>query len=93
MPYVAEKWKYKYQKCIENLSSRLIEDTFGGRENNGVVVYAIYLMLKRIYSRGVSDFEVKSNALKVLESAKLEYYRRVLVPYEEEKIKINGDVQ
>ena len=92
MPYVAEKWKYKYQKCLENLAFRLVEDTGGGRENSGVVVYAIYLLLKRIYGREASDFEVKSNALKVLESAKLEFYRRIIVPYEEEKIKINGDV-
>lgn len=92
MPYVTEKWKYKYQQCLERLSYRLVEDTFGGRENNGVVVYVIYLLLKRIYGREASNFEVKSNALKVLESAKLEYFRRVMAPYEDKKIIENGDV-
>ena len=92
MPHVAEKWKYKYQKCLENLAFRLVEDTGGGRENNGVVVYAIYLLIKRIYGGEASDFEVKSNALKVLEAAKVEFCRRVLAPYEDEKIRINGEV-
>jgi len=91
LPYVTDKWKYKYQRCLVHLASRLIEDTMGGKENTGVVVYVVYLLLKRIYGEG--NFEVRSNALKVLESAKLEYYRRVIAPYEDKKIRINGDVK
>ncbi|MBU0792125.1 MAG: hypothetical protein KKC55_16885 [Gammaproteobacteria bacterium] len=90
MPYVTDKWKHKYQRCLVHLASRFIEDTMGGKENTGVVVYAVYLLLKRIYGEG--NFETRSNALKVLESAKLEYYRRVMVPYEDKKIIENGDV-
>lgn len=85
------KWRIK---AIANGMPQLIdflkESTINGQENNGVVVYVIYKMLQAIYGDG--RFEVKSNALKVLESAKLEYYRRIMIPYEDEKIRTNGDV-
>jgi hypothetical protein len=55
------------------------------------MVYAIYRIIIDIYAYG--NFEIKSNALKVLESAKLEYYRKVMGPYENLKIAENGDVK
>ena len=38
------------------------------------------------------DFERYSSAVGALECAKLELYRRRVVPYENEKAKLNGDV-
>ena len=61
-----------------------------GHTNSGHVVYVIYKILKRLYGDG--RFETRSDALKILESAKLEYYRRVMAPYEDSKIEENGDV-
>ncbi|HOK39385.1 MAG TPA: hypothetical protein PLC87_12045 [Bacteroidales bacterium] len=37
-------------------------------------------------------FTTMSQIIGVLESVKQEFYRRVVAPYEEEKIKENGDV-
>lgn len=91
MPYVDAESRIK---CLANGLPQLIEmlkeATKDGKENNGIVVYAIYKMMQAIYGKG--RFEVKSNALKVLSSAELEYYRRIMGPYEDEKIRINGDV-
>jgi len=91
MPYVDAEWRIK---CINEGMPRLIEflrkATKNGKENNGVVVYVIYKILQVVYGEG--RFEEKSNALKVLESAKLEYYRRILAPYEDKKIGEHGDV-
>lgn len=91
MPYVAMKWRVR---ALSNGMPQLIEflkkNTKEGKENNGLVVYVIYKMLCVVYGEG--RFEVKSNALKVLESAKLEYYRRIMGPYEDLKIIENGDV-
>lgn len=38
------------------------------------------------------NYTMLNDVMGALESAKLEFYRRVVVPYEEEKIKENGDV-
>lgn len=92
MPYVQHLWRLRYQKDLEKVISKLVEDTFGGRENNGVVVYIIYSIIKKIYGRDASNFEVKSNALKVLRATELEFYRRVMAPYEDKKIQENGDI-
>lgn len=37
-------------------------------------------------------YKTMNDILGALEGAKMEFYRRVAIPYEEEKIKLNGDV-
>ena len=37
-------------------------------------------------------YQTINDIIGVLESSKLEFYRRIAVPYEDEKIKTNGDV-
>jgi len=92
MPYITtdNKIAIQVQGGFSRLLSCLVNNTKKGKKNNGWVVYVIYRILKEVYGEG--NFEVKSNALKVLESAKLEYYRRIMAPYEDKKIKENGDV-
>lgn len=38
------------------------------------------------------NYKIINDILGALEGAKLEFYRRIVVPYEESKIKENGDV-
>jgi len=42
-------------------------------------------------TKGIS-YQTFNDIIGALEGAKLEFYRRVVVRYEEEKIKANGDV-
>jgi hypothetical protein len=44
------------------------------------------------HKQKVVSYENFNAVMGALESAKQEYYRRVMVPYEEEKIKQNGDI-
>jgi hypothetical protein len=44
------------------------------------------------YVDGPVNYQKINDVLGALEGAKLEFYRRVAVPYEEQKIKENGDV-
>lgn len=39
------------------------------------------------------NFDNASNALAAVECAKLEFYRRILAPYEDKKIGENGDIK
>ena len=41
---------------------------------------------------GKVSYSLINEVTGALENAKLEFYRRVVVPYEDMKIKINGDV-
>lgn len=90
MPYIKKGARRPIDKFLDGLILILLNNTENGKRNNGDVVYAIYKLLKQIYGPG--NFEIKSNALKVLDSAGKEYYRRVMAPYEDSKIESNGDV-
>ena len=51
-----------------------------------------YLALAYIDHRGLS-YEILNDAVGALECAKQELLRRVVAPYEDRKIKENGDIQ
>jgi hypothetical protein len=57
----------------------------------GDVVYVLYRLLKELYGN-TRNFYTKAQALAALESTRAEYYRRVLAPYEDEKITQSGDI-
>lgn len=77
MPYIKQKDR-----------SRAKEDPVTAGELN----YAIScLLLNYIKIQGLS-YTTINDIVGALEGAKLEFYRRVASPYEDEKIKENGDV-
>lgn len=90
MPYIKKKGRKEINPKLDPLIRKLDTRTAKGQLNSGYVVYVIYKILKDIYGPG--NFEIKSNALKILDSAGKEYYRRVMAPYEDRKIKENGDI-
>jgi len=90
MPYIKKKDKSPIDKFLDGLIVILVNETQNGKMDNGKVVYAIYKMIALIYGDG--NFEIKSNALKVLDSAGKEYYRKIMAPYEDRKIIENGPV-
>jgi len=98
VPYITDATKkviddfVKQSKNLGELIIHLRDHTEYGVDGNGAIVYLIYKILKNVYGYDGSRFEERSNALKVLESAKLEFYRRILAPYEDRKIVQNGDV-
>ncbi len=49
------------------------------------------LIHKYIETNGLKYAKI-NDVVGALEGAKLEFYRRIAVPYEEEKIKTNGDI-
>lgn len=58
----------------------------------GELNYVITKVCIGYMKRGHKSYQEINDILGALEGAKLEFYRRVAVPYEEGKIETNGDV-
>ena len=61
-------------------------------ENAGELNYALTLVLLRYFRDNGGRYQQINDILGAVEGAKLEFYRRVVVPYETVKIQDNGDV-
>jgi len=58
----------------------------------GELNYAITRLLDFYIAEKGADYTQMNAAMGAVESAKQEFYRRVVVPYEEHKRRVNGDV-
>lgn len=58
----------------------------------GELNYCITEMIKQYVKDHGLSYRVLNDVVGALESSKLEFYRRVVVPYENKKIEQNGDV-
>lgn len=81
MPYISQLRRVKLDRHEE-----FTPDTAG--ELNYTFTKAI---IQYIEDHGV-NYQTVNDIVGALEGAKLEFYRRVAAPYEDEKIKVNGDV-
>lgn len=61
-------------------------------ENAGELNFAITKLIKGYLRYTGNRYQALNDVLGALEGAKLEFYRRVVVPYEDGKIEENGDV-
>jgi len=83
MPYISTSSRIKLDNEIEKLSYRI--------ESEGELNYAITNLLLKFngLSRKYKDYAM---LLGIVESVKLELYRKLVAPYEEEKEEENGRV-
>ena len=84
MPYIPDK---KVRKELNELVITFIGT--GLDDNTGKLNYFLF-KLAQLTCLNYRDYR---NFIGELEAAKLEIYRRQIAPYEDEKIKINGDVE
>lgn len=61
-------------------------------QHAGELNYAITLLVNDYFKRMGGRYQQINDIVGALEGAKLEFYRRVAAPYEDEKIEENGDV-
>ena len=87
MPYIKNTAREQYDGAIENLIFTLEKNEFPGGHLNYIISKLCNAKFRanRKYSEGES-------VVGLLECAKQEFYRKMLAPLEEEKIKENGDV-
>lgn len=87
MPYIAPNDRpaidEKIDDLIEYLKSRPVEN------QDGDLNYAVSRIVHEVYPPRYFHY---NRALGVLSAIQLEFYRRKVAPYEDEKITENGDV-
>lgn len=84
MPYIAKNERKFFDEHLEKLIELIDEP--------GHLCYCIYFLMKRICEEN-PRFAIMSTLISELECAKLEFYRRVVAPYEDTKIIKNGDIK
>jgi hypothetical protein len=88
MPYIPSDDKMKFDAVLTELCETI--DTHG--ISNGELNYLITMLGIEYIGRHGESYNTLSDVIKAFECAKLEFYRRKMVPYEDAKIASNGDV-
>lgn len=89
MPYIPKEERYPYEVYIQGLISQLSKVDQSKIE--GHLNYILTRIVKGLVS--VPSYRAINQAIGVLECVKQEFYRRVAIPYENQKIVDNGDVE
>ncbi len=87
MPYIDSDSKKKFALALSKLMSNIEEGCAPGELNYLITK----LCITYVMSRGL-NYTHLNDVVGVLESAKQEFYRRLVSEYEKVKIKNNGDV-
>ena len=89
MPYIPEADKRRFDHALSALWS---ETRSGSGISNGELNYLMTQLALLYLARHGRSYNTLSDVVKAFECAKLEFYRREVVPYEDRKIEQNGDV-
>jgi len=60
--------------------------------NPGELNYMFTMMILHYFTANGGNYQAANDIMGALEGAKMEFYRRVVSPYEDRKIEENGDV-
>lgn len=89
MPYI----KPEEREELEPLVSKLLDTLLNGERLTPGTLNYLYTKMAHFYvARKGRSYTVLNDVVGVFESAKAEFQRRVVNPYEDEKIEENGDV-
>lgn len=84
MPYIASRIRSLLDKEIHDLAMKI--------NHAGELNYTITKLCHLVAGKETRSYNTFNKIIGVLECVKLELYRRIVVPYEDEKIEENGDV-
>ena len=93
MPYIKQEIRKELDKEIDNLIAIIFELGASSVEpfkRDSAINYIITRIISAFYNK--SSYEIMQRGIGVLECAKQEFYRRVMIPHEEQKKEENGDV-
>ena len=84
MPYIKPVRKEVLQPLVDQLARRCYDA--------GDFTYVIYALATKMLNDLGKNYKNLSGVVGCMECAKTEFYRRIVAPYEDQKIKENGDV-
>jgi len=89
MPYIDKPSRAQYNGIVGALRSL---DIRSSGELNYLLTELCLAYLNNQFRGTPANYQVRSEIVSALECAKLEFYRRNLAPYEDDKAAKNGDV-
>lgn len=88
MPYIGRKDRAQYQELLNQLSKTIPQDRMA---RPGHMNYIVSLLIEKVYGSSMR-YADHNEVIGVLNSICLEFYRRKTAPYEDLKIKEEGDL-
>lgn len=85
MPYIKEEYRQEFSGYLAAIGEML--------ETPGELNYCFTILMKHYLFRKGKSYLNLNDCIGALEAAKLEFYRRDVAPYEDKKIKENGDIK
>lgn len=97
MPYIKPEKRQQVDQQIQELIDAVADASEGDIQAlPGILNYSITVLIKSAYKivskKETLSYADHNSAIGMLECAKNEFYRRQTAPYEDIKIKENGDV-
>lgn len=91
MPYIKQEKRDSLDSAINELHTALVKLETDDEANNmeGNLNYSITRLLRMCYGDSYSEV---NDAIGMLECCKLEHYRTIAAPYENQKMHDNGEV-
>ena len=90
MPYIVPEQREQLDPAIRQLAYNI--EQLPADNQDGAVTYVISRLLVELYAGTRGNFFTMNRANGILSSAAHEFYRRIVGPYEDQKIKNNGDL-
>lgn len=92
MPYVRQEIRKEFDTDIDNLLGAILRyEVYHQSEHiDGIMNYIITRLINEVYNE--DNYFILNRAKGVLTCASDEFTRRRIIPFEEEKKKVNGDV-
>ena len=84
MPYLAEQNKAYFDDLVKQLKKTVIA-------NGGELNFLVAQLVSQYFVTHSKNYAAINEVMGALESTKLEFYRRVAAPYEDQKIELNGE--
>lgn len=92
MPYISQENRQKLDPIVAELVQTIRNnDNTLGRFSDGDVNYVITKVLISLY--GEDSYYVLNRGVGVINAVQQEFYRTIVVPYEDQKRYENGDVE
>ena len=88
MPYIGRKERGQYQSVLNELAKIIPQDRMA---RPGHINYLVSLLIEKVYGSSMR-YADHNEVIGVLHSIALEFYRRKTAPYEDLKIKEEGDL-
>lgn len=88
MPYIEEDARTRLNTAVQPLLDELRKNT----PTEGELNYLVCTLVKGYIASHGDSYATFNAAIGCLECARLEIYRRLVAPYEDKKIELNGDV-